>query len=136
MIVKNKADIDNPTVLTGYLVDGNMNVPLSDGNRDYVSVQKWIAEGNIPEEAYTQVELDAYANSKVKQDMHNEMNELLEDMTPAEAMLLMLHYGMAKTNTSGTPVGEHLTPTGEDVVTWGDKLATKLEDKIVKLRAL
>ncbi len=60
MTVKNKADINNPTVLTGYLVDGNMNVPLSQGNRHYREVQKWIAEGNTPEDAYTQQQLDEY----------------------------------------------------------------------------
>ena len=136
MTVKNQADIDNPTVLTGYLVDGNMSVPLADGNRHYKMVQDWIAEGNTAEDAYTQSEIDDHLKKKAKQDVHNEMNELIGDMTPAEAMLLMLHYGMAKTDTSGTPIGEHLTPTGEDVVTWGDKLATKLEAKIVKLRAL
>lgn len=136
MTVKNQADIDNPTVLTGYLVDGNMSVPLDNQNRHYKMIQEWITEGNTPEEAYTQAELDAHTKRKEKQDIHNEMNELIGDMTPAEAMLLMLHYGMAKTDTNSIPIGEHLTPTGEDVVTWGDKLATKLEAKIVKLRAL
>ena len=60
MTVKNQAEIDNPTVLTGYLVDDNMSVPLDDGNRHYKMVQEWIAEGNIPEEAYTQSEIDAH----------------------------------------------------------------------------
>ena len=60
MTVKNQAEIDNPTVLTGYLVDDNLNVPLDDRNRHYKMVQKWIAEGNTPEEAYTQAEIDAH----------------------------------------------------------------------------
>ena len=63
MTVKNQADIDSPTVLTGYLIDGNMNVPLDGQNRHYKIVQEWIAEGNIPEEAYTQSEIDAHTKS-------------------------------------------------------------------------
>ena len=62
MTVKKQADIDNPTVLTGYLVDGKMSVPLADGNRHYKMVQEWIAEGNTPEDAYTVQELHAYTN--------------------------------------------------------------------------
>jgi len=67
MTVKNQANINNPTVLTGYLVDGNMHVPLAVQNRHYKMVQKWIAEGNTPEEAYTQAELDLYANQQAVQ---------------------------------------------------------------------
>ncbi len=67
MTVKNQANIDNPTVLTGYLVDGNMNVPLDNRNRHYQEVQVWIAEGNTPEEAYTQAELDLYADQQAVQ---------------------------------------------------------------------
>ncbi len=63
MTVKNKADIDNPTVLTGYLVDGNMGVPLDNQNRHYKMVQEWIAEGNTPEEAYTKTEINLYTKS-------------------------------------------------------------------------
>lgn len=67
MTVKNQADINNPTVLTGYLVDGNMSVPLDINNRHNQEVQKWIGEGNTPEEAYTQQELDLYTNQQAVQ---------------------------------------------------------------------
>ena len=73
MTVKNQADIDNPTVLTGYLVNGNMNVPLDDGNRHYQEVQVWIAEGNTPEEAYTQQELDAHTEDVVYSTMEEDV---------------------------------------------------------------
>ena len=68
MTVKKQADIDNPTVLTGYSVDGNISVPLAMGNRHYKMVQEWIAEGNSPEEAYTQQELDLYASQQAVQE--------------------------------------------------------------------
>ncbi len=58
--VKNQANIESPYILTGYLVDGNKNVPLDTQNRDYQEVQAWIVEGNTPEDAYTQQELDDY----------------------------------------------------------------------------
>ena len=40
----------------GYLVNGNMNVPSDPRNKDYVSVQIWIGEGNTPEPEFTQQE--------------------------------------------------------------------------------
>jgi hypothetical protein len=35
----------------GYLVNGNIAVPMAEGNRDYQEVQGWLAEGNTPEPA-------------------------------------------------------------------------------------
>ncbi len=62
--VKNQADIESPNIITGYLVNGNLNVPgNTPGNRHYKMVQEWIAEGNTPEEAYTQAEIDAHTKS-------------------------------------------------------------------------
>jgi hypothetical protein len=34
---------------SGYLVNGNTWVPVSEDNRHYREVQEWIAEGNTPE---------------------------------------------------------------------------------------
>ena len=76
MTVKNQADIDNPTVLTGYLVDGNMNVPLDDRNRHYQAVQGWIAEGNIPEDAYTQEEIALYADQQAVQAIDDQVKAI------------------------------------------------------------
>lgn len=63
--VKYKANIATPTTYTGYLVDGTKNVPMAEGNKGYQEVQTWISEGNTPEDAYTQAELDAYAQSQI-----------------------------------------------------------------------
>ena len=38
----------------GYLVNGSMSVPSSEGNRHYQGIQEWIAEGNTPEPEFTQ----------------------------------------------------------------------------------
>ena len=46
--VKNMKDANG--TLMGYFVNGTMSVPLDENNTDYQEVQKWIAEGNTPEE--------------------------------------------------------------------------------------
>ncbi len=66
--VKDQADINTPTVLTGYLLNGNHSVPLSQGNKEYRAIQEWIAEGNTPEVAYTQEQLVDYIHSKEVQE--------------------------------------------------------------------
>ena len=69
MTVKYQANIETPTTYTGYLVDSIKNVPLAPGNRDYQEVQLWIAEGNIPEDAWTQQELDATNEQQSQQSI-------------------------------------------------------------------
>ncbi len=73
--VKYEAELNASTVIIGYLVNGVKHVPMDDANRDYVIVQEWIGEGNTPEPAYTQAELDAYAiqanNSKIDARINN-----------------------------------------------------------------
>ena len=74
--VKYQADIETPTVPTGYLVDGKMSVPLVEGNRHFREVQEWIAEGNTPEDAYTTAELDAYKLAKDNSIYEQELADL------------------------------------------------------------
>ena len=109
-------------------------------NIDYQEVQEWIAEGNTPDPSFTQQELDDYAKDKQKQVIKDEMNGLLGDMTPAEAMMLMLRYGMAKmqgdASDDGGGIDTDLTPNGEDLIVWGDAIASQLEEKVRALRAL
>ena len=53
--------------LTGYLVDGNLNVPIATGNRHYQAVQEWIAEGNTPSPAdVVEVDLVAQTNAEAR----------------------------------------------------------------------
>jgi protein subunit release factor A len=78
--VKEIRDIDTDQ-LTGYLINNSMHVPLSEGNRHYKEVQEWIAEGNIPEPAYTSDELENYLNEK-----HN--NEILFQIVQKEKELI------------------------------------------------
>lgn len=37
--------------LTGYLINNVKSVPLDEANTDYLNIQKWVAEGNTPEDA-------------------------------------------------------------------------------------
>ncbi len=74
--VKYIANIDTPTDYIGYLVDGSINVPMDSKNRDYREVQNWIAEGNTPEDAYTQEELDAHVEDMTWQELLNSLDDL------------------------------------------------------------
>ena len=138
--VKLQAEIDNPEVIMGYLVDDDLSVPLDPGNSEFQMVQQWISNGNTPHPAYTPQELYDHNKEKEKEKIKDEMNNLLGDMTPAESMMLMLRYGMIKSSPDqsddGGAIDDDLTPTGEDIITWGDRLASELEIKIRKLRSL
>ena len=76
-----------------------------------------------------------------RSELRREMNDLVGDLTAPEAMFLMLQYGMLKMNANGDPSDEPapsvpLTPTGEDLEVWGDRIASSLEQKIIELRSL
>ena len=121
---------------TGYIIDNNdgdiTHVPKEDGNRDYEEIKNWIAEGNIPHPYVEPPE-----NKKAK--LLEELDAIIGDLTPAESMFLMLQYGMTKMNpdASDEPAPSiHLTPTGEDIITWGDRIASELEAKMIELRNL
>ena len=43
----------------GYLLNGTINVPKADGNREYELIKQWLSEGNIPELEFTDNELVA-----------------------------------------------------------------------------
>ncbi len=74
--VKDQADINAPTVLTGYLLNGDQSVPLSNGNKEYRAIQDWIAEGNTPESAYTQQEIDDNTVEMTYQEMVQQLNQM------------------------------------------------------------
>ncbi len=67
MTVEYQAEIESPNKHIGYLIDGVINVPLAEGNRYYTQVQEWIEEGNTPEEAFSQEEIDTYNEGIIKQ---------------------------------------------------------------------
>ena len=90
-------------------------------------------------ESQTQGEADAIALEKKKQKLRDEMDALVGDMTPAESMLLMLKYGFEKMNPNDDSSDDSsisLTPTGEDLIVWGDRVASGIEDTLIKLRKL
>jgi len=114
-------------------------IPIEDGNKECEEIKIYIANGGEVLPQFTQDELDTATLEEKKNKLKEEMNALVSDMTMPEAMLLMLQYGMAKMNPDAsdepTPT-KPLTPTGEDLITWGDNLAIELEAKILELRSL
>jgi hypothetical protein len=46
-----KRDENEKGALIGYWLNENSYVPISEDNRHYRAIQKWIEEGNVPEEA-------------------------------------------------------------------------------------
>ena len=99
----------------------------------------------IPKKVSLPPPLPIDPNEDKKDEIRNEMNALVGDMTMPEAMYLMLQYGMQKMSLAATPNDQSdtpapppasLTPTGEDLLTWGDRIASELEQKIMELRSL
>ena len=79
--VKEQTKRNDNTVVIGYLLNGKMSVPLSQGNRHYKAIQEWITEGNTPEPAYTQAELDAYVTQTVSPRYMIERTQQSSDST-------------------------------------------------------
>ena len=52
----------------GYLLNGIINVPKADGNREYELIKQWLSEGNIPEPEFTDEELAQQELQKKKQE--------------------------------------------------------------------
>lgn len=53
---------------SGWLVNSNMSVPNTAGNRHAVDILEWIAEGNTPEPEFTQEELDSQAQQVINSE--------------------------------------------------------------------
>jgi len=126
--VKYMADIETPTDYTGYLVDDYMYVPLDQDNRHYKMVQDWISEGNTPQPAYTQDELDAYAKAKANEAMQDALEAILvthEGHTysgsAANTTQMEKAYSMARISGNDVPV---MDEAGEFVYLSETDLAT------------
>jgi len=126
--VKYIANIETPTDYTGYIVDNTMQVPLDQDNRHYKMVQDWIAEGNTPEPAYTQDELDAYAKAKAKSDMEDALEAITVTYkghtysgSASNTTQMEKAYSMAKISGDNIPV---LDDDGEIVYLAENDLAT------------
>ena len=53
-----------------YLLNGIMNVPKADGNREYELIKQWLAEGNTLEPEFTDEELAQQELNKKKQEAY------------------------------------------------------------------
>jgi len=87
-----------------------------------------VVEGITPEELA----------DKNKAKLKRELDAIVGDLSPAESMYLMLQYGFAKMNPNDAEddSGVSLTPTGEDIITWGDRIAQELGEKLLEIKAL
>ena len=79
------------------------------------------------------------ARQQVKVDMRN----ILQPMETEEVLTLMFKYMEAKLadiagipGDTPDPDAPSLTPTGEDLVVWGDRVASELEAKLLELRSI
>ena len=91
-----------------------------------------VVEGITPEEL-------ADKNKAIKEyRLRLELDAIVGDLSHAESMYLMLQYGFAKMNPSDAEddSGVSLTPTGEDIITWGDRLAQELGNKLLEIKSL
>ena len=88
-----------------YLVNGNMSVPNSVGNRHYREVQEWLAEGNTPEAEFTNEELEEqtkqYFTSEVQKHIDsarkvfNEVNKVeFESLANIESASSRVGYSL------------------------------------------
>ena len=70
-----------------------------------------------------------------------DMKNILHPMEMEEVLTLMFMYMKAKLadiagipGDTPDPDAPSLTPTGEDLVVWGDRVASELEAKLIELR--
>ena len=56
------------TQQSGYLVNGNMDVPNDPANRHCADVLAWIVEGNVPAPQFTDAEIAANAQSSINSE--------------------------------------------------------------------
>ena len=75
---------------SGYLLNGEMSVPMAEGNRHYAMIQEWIAEGNTPEPADPPVIPDITVITKLAFtewcEANNKLTDLM-DLLNADAVL-------------------------------------------------
>ena len=79
-----------PGDLTGYLVNGSINVPLDSNNRLYKQIQKWMANGGSIEPAYTEEEIFELVKkqklSEINQAFNNEIKSISSKYPDAEKL--------------------------------------------------
>ena len=59
----------------GYLLNGEMSVPMADGNREYELIKVWLEEGNTPEPEFTIEEIKVSTLNKQIQEAKTYLSE-------------------------------------------------------------
>lgn len=62
----------------GYLLNGIMNVPKADGNREYELIKKWVEEGNNPEPEFTEEELRTKFENEFRQNRDSLLSTVVD----------------------------------------------------------
>ena len=79
----------------GYLVNGILSVPMSEGNRDYQEVQKWIKNGGVVEPEFTQAELSENARTENNNNVIAQIEALEKTLSRP-----LREYALDNTNTT------------------------------------
>jgi len=82
--VKEQRDIKT-NQLDGYIINGNIFVPIDPNNTYYQQVQEWIKQGNIPEPAFTKQQRVEYLQnlriSELKNLRQQKVNNIIATIT-------------------------------------------------------
>lgn len=62
----------------GYLLNGIMYVPKSDGNSEYELIKQWLAEGNVPEPEFTEEELKTKFENEFRLQRDNLLSTVID----------------------------------------------------------
>lgn len=68
----------------GYLLNGTTHVPKADGNSEYELIKQWIADGNIPEQEFTEEELLKQKQDKFRAERNLLLNKADIEINKAE----------------------------------------------------
>jgi len=147
-LTRTEVDIESATTLTEAELpwffkeaDPEMHIIYDKDGVPYeahYSIDKPIIKDGKVVEGMTSQEVADKIKEEEKARLKQELDAIVGDLTPAESMYLMLQYGFAKMQPSDAEddSGVSLTPTGEDIITWGDNVAKKLGEKLLEIKEL
>ena len=127
-IVNQKLQLSTFKIDTTWLLISNFDITNIDG---------FYKQDGTPDDVMNQKQ----KSQDQREQLVKEANQII-DLSPAESMYLMLEYQYAKANpndpndpndSSSQP---SLTPTGEDIITWGDRIHQELNAKMIEIKAL
>ena len=97
-----------------------------------------VDKNGVVVEGQTQAEAAEAHKQSEKARIQDEMNSLLDGMTPSETLILLMQYMGAKlsTDANDAPNAPSLTPDGRPILEWGDDISNQLINKLIQIRNL